>query len=820
MADVIAKFKLETTQFDSKLRDTAKELQAIARQAEKGGKDFNNFSQKAIESARALGTVQSGAKNTKDKLRDLVGAYNDASKAYNKLSDKAKQGEFGKAMQASLQKLQHEIKNTKKELYEMGDTKKAGIDFNSALGQLGSKLGINSELMGMLTTGTIAYTAAIGAAATAVAYAAKEWAAYNSELSKQQQITGVTTGLNGADADNMTAAARAISRVYGTDFREVINAANTLMTQFGETGNEAIRLLKDGMQGMINGDGGKLLQMIQQYAPAFRDAGVSASQLIAVIQNSEGGIFTSENMNAIVMGIKNIRLMTNATSEALGKLGIDGQKMSKDLSDGTITIFDALKKVAESIDNVGSGSQAAGEVMQTVFGRQGAMAGTKLGEAIASLNLNLDETKGQTGELGESLQRLTDETEKFEKKLMDIAGFDGWDAMTNDIETGVLISLNETLDSLKAILHQLNGIAGIDLNATNMAKWFTDMITYCYELINPLAGVVHLLGFIGKGTGGGSTGSGNQLSPEMQRVYNLADHGTPENSVGDVVVTYTRPTTTTKTPRGGRGSGKVETVYDPTSIAYQQKVVQELTKAYDEASEAERDYKKQLLDEAKLKLDIMTGRTQVRDAIGTTDEGIQAISAINFEDIVGNLISDIKLRPFEQGGKKRRKSRQEIAEEYGQNATVVGAASDLTNGVNGILNGIEQMGVEIPKELKGIMSGINSVMTILTSINTILGVIEGLQTVGVLPFFANSGIVPHAANGYYVPGNHYSGDVTPVMADAGELILNRAAQGNLVSQLQNNGGRIQVHGVLHGEDIILSANRTYKRKGQGEIVTW
>ena len=42
-------------------------------------------------------------------------------------------------------------------------------------------------------------------------------------------------------------------------------------------------LIRDGMQGMIQGDGPKLLSMIQQYAP-FRDAGVSASQLVAVIR--------------------------------------------------------------------------------------------------------------------------------------------------------------------------------------------------------------------------------------------------------------------------------------------------------------------------------------------------------------------------------------------------------------------------------------------------------------------------------------------------------------------------------------------------------
>ena len=123
-ADVITRFKIETTNFDSKLRDTAKGLQSIARQAELGGKDFNNFSKDAINAARALGTVASGATNTKDKLKDLVGSYNDAAKAYNSLSDAAKKGEFGKALSTSLQKLQTDIKETKQELYGLGDAAK------------------------------------------------------------------------------------------------------------------------------------------------------------------------------------------------------------------------------------------------------------------------------------------------------------------------------------------------------------------------------------------------------------------------------------------------------------------------------------------------------------------------------------------------------------------------------------------------------------------------------------------------------------------------------------------------------------------------
>ena len=59
MADVITRFKLETSQYDSKLRDSAKSLSAFSKQAELAGKDFDKFSKGGIEAARALGQVES-----------------------------------------------------------------------------------------------------------------------------------------------------------------------------------------------------------------------------------------------------------------------------------------------------------------------------------------------------------------------------------------------------------------------------------------------------------------------------------------------------------------------------------------------------------------------------------------------------------------------------------------------------------------------------------------------------------------------------------------------------------------------------------------
>ena len=386
MADVITRLKLDSGEYDNKIKRATQGLLQMEQECRKVGGTLAILEKDQLDYVKSLGNMETVSRTARGRISELSNAYVELAVQYRRLTDEEKKGDYGKALNSSLAQLKGRLNEAKNELAEVEGEMKgasaAGVDFNSVLSSLGQRFGINSELMGALTSGTLATTAAVTAGAAAVAAATKMWADYNDELNRQTNVTTVTTGLKGDDADNLTIGVRALANTYDVDFREAINAANTLIQQFGMSGEQALSLLQDGMQGMIAGDGGKLLSMIQQYAPSFRDAGISASQLVAIIQNSEGGIFTDQNMNAIVMGIRNIRLMTKQTSDALAKLGIDGEDMSRKLEDGSMTIFEALRQVSGAIDNVGSGSQAAGEVMQSVFGRQGTMAGTKLGGCI------------------------------------------------------------------------------------------------------------------------------------------------------------------------------------------------------------------------------------------------------------------------------------------------------------------------------------------------------------------------------------------------------------------------------------------------------
>ena len=77
------------------------------------------------------------------------------------------------------------------------------------------------------------------------------------------------------------------------------------------------------------------------------------------------------------------------------------------------------------------------------------------------------------------------------------------------------------------------------------------------------------------------------------------------------------------------------------------------------------------------------------------------------------------------------------------------------------------------------------------------------------------------AEGGIVPGNYNSGDqlrLGDFGVNSGELILNRAQQGNLASQLSGGVGDLNLSAVVTAEDIVFVLNNRGKRTGRGEYL--
>lgn len=186
-------------------------------------------------------------------------------------------------------------------------------------------------------------------------------------------------------------------------------------------------------------------------------------------------------------------------------------------------------------------------------------------------------------------------------------------------------------------------------------------------------------------------------------------------------------------------------------------------------------------------------------------------------------------------------------------------AEEIVSGMSQVSSGLDRMGIELPQ---AVQDGVNTMQGMIQTINGIQAIAHGLGTTapaliqaaatGVQSaialliqalnlntasnsaaatsnvaetaidiLMAHGGVIPHAALGFAIPGTHYSGDTTPILANAGELILNKAQQGNLASQLQENGSPSgsPILPYVTGQTVFLGINNHLKAAGYGELVT-
>jgi hypothetical protein len=277
----------------------------------------------------------------------------------------------------------------------------------------------------------------------------------------------------------------------------------------------------------------------------------------------------------------------------------------------------------------------------------------------------------------------------------------------------------------------------------------------------------------------------------------------------------------TTTTTGGGGGGKGGNTYIPVvgSIDAQAEKVEKLRKAWRAAADDDSRLKiKKEIEEAEFALEILEGKSS---GIPTMNYGLGDLAGKGgsglFQDPGFKVDSSPKVtwkldsKAMDALGKEI--ERINTKSEVKLNEKV----ADITSGVSQVVGGIEALGIEVPEGMKNVLGGIQAVCTILTGISAIITAIQAIVAADAIIPFARGGVV-HAANGY-VTGNHYSGDLVPAMLNSGELVLNRAQQGNLASQLNDARGSAQLEAVITGEQLRLVLNNNGRRTGRGEVVT-
>ena len=168
MVNSILKLKVESEEYDAKLKKAAEGIRHLAEVAHKGGGELTGLEKAELDYIKALGDMETKSRTAAGSTRELENAFKELTVIYNNLNDVEKADEGGKALAASLEKLKQRTIDAKSQLdaatKSLQSNESAGQSNSSALEQLASKFTVNIDALKLFNIGLQALDAALGVA--------------------------------------------------------------------------------------------------------------------------------------------------------------------------------------------------------------------------------------------------------------------------------------------------------------------------------------------------------------------------------------------------------------------------------------------------------------------------------------------------------------------------------------------------------------------------------------------------------------------------------------------------------------------------------
>ena len=398
----------------------------------------NEAKQRSLRSAMDINVMTMS--QLKKQARELQTALNNTSKAAN-----PKEYE---QLASQLRSVTGRMSELRRDASGLGDSMG-----KESTGIMGKFEGMFSSISGGWTKLVGVATAAV-ASISAVVEGAKWFYNYNMEVEEAQRLTREFFNIQGDELVHSQSQISALAKQFGKDYKEVLGTVETLTNQYGISISEAINAIKDGLQAGADLNG-TFLSQIQQYGPAFSDAGASVKDLVASITQTRSGIFNEAGMGLIQTATNRIRTMSTATQSALNSIGISSKQLEADLISGKTSILEAIKMISGKIKELPENSMQVGQVMKAVFGKTASNEGLKLVKTLADMSTNMDELKGVTGEYGELQREEVEAQSELNEKMSKFFGLgeNGFDELTMKAKIFGVKALSKIIDYTVKIIN-------------------------------------------------------------------------------------------------------------------------------------------------------------------------------------------------------------------------------------------------------------------------------------------------------------------------------------------------------------------------------
>ena len=799
MSDSVVKIRIDSKEYDANIKRAGQALTDYFNKVKEGGGTLMHLDEGVMEAVKAMGSLGTQANNTKGGLRELTQVTTDMTAAYRALTDEEKTSPLGQAMQKSIAQMTERA----------GNMRDAMADVQASINNAASDTRVFDQIAGGAQLMTAGFQSAVGA----------------------MKLFGVET-------DNNVEVLAQLQAAMG-----VVNGLQTIQT--------ALQKQSAVMQGV---------QAVQAAAAAAAQTSLAGATGAATVAQKAFNLVANANPYVLLAtAVAAVGTALYAFASASSKAKQEAEEMAK-----------AEEKAAKKSEDARNAFvNAAAEAMNSASRLSSLQVAYKNANSEIEKTNVLKQAQAEFKKLGIECKGVHDA-----QTLLISKGADVIELIKTQGTVAALaaIRMEKFKESFKMLME--NGYSASA--AASLAGYNKEVQELDGQITTMQSRIQNLNSGLGIGAGGNTKTTKvekqtdkfaadsimaqekwiAQLENEWKRAgASIRDEYIPMIEMAKKKLEEMKGGTAKSTPQMTVGLSGFN---EQTISAWTSMIKSDLAKA-DIGSDLYNSLTKNLRDMSFL-------TTTVQDAIklglDIPQDDVQQMFERVFDQ--GNLPSDMytgMIQKFiddfkEQTGKdllvgtdgslseqKPDKKQEKEEDEFKKFNEGVGK---LTGGLSSVTSGLKAVGVEIPKEIDQVIGVINGVSQIISGIGTIISLFSttamtanttavGLNTAAIggliaalefntatnfIPLFANGGIVPHAANGYFVGGNSFSGDNTPIMANAGELVLSKSQQGVLASMLtdeERGGGNAQPY--LDGEKIYLGLQAYMRRSGLGEIVT-
>ena len=145
MADSILRLKVESQEYDNKLKQATNGLTRYADECRKVGGTLEVVEKETLDYVRALGQMDTTSRTATGKLAEMKKAFVELSAQYKQMTDAEKNSPMGKALAASLSQLKARIGESKAQLDDINKSINGGGGLSGALDAVAGKFGLSIE---------------------------------------------------------------------------------------------------------------------------------------------------------------------------------------------------------------------------------------------------------------------------------------------------------------------------------------------------------------------------------------------------------------------------------------------------------------------------------------------------------------------------------------------------------------------------------------------------------------------------------------------------------------------------------------------------